>query len=401
MPSFVQVLLAVVPLGGSALAQSPAPAKPPAASGAPKAAAEPALPFEEVARRAAAARDDAPDEALRWYRRGVRMRPTWDEGWWYLGSLSYSADRYADARDAFGRFVALKPDAGPAWALRGLSEFQLKEYDQAERHLSKAMSLGTVGNTEIRKVVYYHFALLRIRAGQFELAVDPLQKLAQGGEPETPDLLDACGLVALREARLPAELAPEKRDLARAAGAAVYAGLAGKTDEMRSRFDTLLRLHPSVPNLHYTYGLFLKEVDVEKAIASQRREMELQPEAVLPALEMAFAYQGNGRYDQALPWAEAAAKRAPGLFAAHYALGRALVELGQVERGLRELEEAARLAPESPEVHFALARAYSAAGRAEDSERERNTFRKLVAERKEVPGVPGFARDLTSSAVKP
>jgi len=381
MPSLVQVVLAVA-LGAPANGQ---------------AAASPEVPFDEVARRAAAARDGAPEQALEWYRRGVKMRPTWDEGWWYLGSLSYSADRYAAARDAFARFLTLKPEAGPAWALRGLAEFQLEQYEEAERHLSKAMSLGSVGNLEIRKVVYYHFALLRIRAGQFELAVDPLQKLAQGGEPETPALLDACGLVALREARLPAGLPAERRELARAAGAAVYAGLAGKADEMRRRFDALLERHPSVLNLHYTYGLFLKEADADKAIAVQQREVELQPEAVLPRLEIAFVHEANGRYEQALPWAEAAVKRAPGLFAGHYALGRALVELGQLERGLAELEEAARRAPASPEVRFALARAYGVAGRAEDSERERETFRKLVAERKTATEVPAFARDLTGA----
>jgi tetratricopeptide (TPR) repeat protein len=401
VPSLAPLLLVVAALNGPAGAQAPAATKPAAASSAPKGVAEPALSFDEVAKRAATAREaDAPEEAVKWYRRGVKLRPKWEEGWWYIGSLSYSTDRYADARDAFGQFLVLKPDAGPAWAMRGLSEFKLKQYDVAQRHLSKGMSLGSVGNAEIRDVVYYHFALLRIRAGQFELAVEPLQQLARSG-PETEALLDACGLVALRDSRLPAEIPAETRELVRSTGGAVYSGLASKSEEMRSRFDALLQRYPAVPNLHYTYGLFLKELDAAKAIAANERELEIQPEAVLPRLELAFAHETSGRYQDALPWAEAAAKLAPRLFAAHYALGRALVELGQVERGVQELEQAVRLAPESPQVRFALVRAYSTAGRTDDAERERAAFRKLAAQRSGPSDVPGFARDLTAATEPP
>ena len=385
-------VVAFFPLGAAGAAAQAA--EPPSGS-APKAAGAPGPSFDEVAQRAASARETDVAEALRWYRRGVRMRPSWEEGWWYLGSLSYSRDRDAEARDAFLKFVALKPDAGPAWALLGLSEFGLKQYDEAQRHLAKGMSLGSVGNGEIRKVVYYHFALLRIRAGEFELALEPLQSLARSG-PETPALLDACGLVALRESRLPADIPAEKRELVRSAGAAMYSALALKSDEVQSRFDAVLDRYPAVPNLHYTYGLCLRGVDAAKALRAYEREVEVQPDAVLPRLEIAFAHETSGRYAEALPWAEQAVKLAPRLFAAHYALGRALVDLGPAERAVQELEEAAHLAPESPEVRFALARAYEAAGRTDDAARERAVFRRLDAERKRPSEVPGFARDLTA-----
>jgi len=395
--SSLALVMATAP--GAEAALPPAP--PPAATSSPKPAAgltaeELALPFEEVARRAANARDaEAPDEAIKWYRRAVRLRPAWDEGWWYLGTLHYGADHHAQARDAFQRFLALKPDAGPAWALRGLCEFELKQYDDALRHLTKGLSLGSVGNVEIRKVVYYHLALLRIRAGQFELAVEPLRSLART-EPETPALLDACGLLVLRDPRLPSEIPAERRELVRAAGGAAYAGFESKTDEMRKRFDALLQRYPDVLNLHYGYGVFMMDVDQEKAVAAHLREIEMQPGAVLPRLEIAFAHERRGEYEAALPYADQAARLAPGLFAARYALGRALVDLGQVSRAITELEEAVRLAPESPEVRFALVRAYHAAGRTEDVERERAVFKKLEAQRKGPSDVPGFARDLTA-----
>jgi tetratricopeptide (TPR) repeat protein len=385
------------PAGPQAAAQNVAPPV-----SAPGTKAELALPFEEVAKRAANARQaEAPEEALEWYRRGVRMRPSWEEGWWYRASLAYGLDHHAEARDAFTRFLALKPESGPAWAMRGLAEYQLKQYDQALRHLSKGMSLGSVGNAEIRRVVYYHFVFLRLRAGQFELAVEPLRLLART-EPESPVLVDACGLLVLRDARLPTEIPPDRAELVRAAGAAAYSGFTSKLDEMRQRFDALLERYPDVPNLHSAYGVFMMDVDAEKAIAAHKRETEIQPEAVMPRLELAFAYERNGAFAEALPWAEQAAKLAPGLFAARYALGRALVETGEVSRGVSELEEAVRLAPESPEVRFGLVKAYAAAGRTADVAREREIFKKLEA-RKKGPSddLPGFARDLTAPSDPP
>jgi Flp pilus assembly protein TadD len=80
---------------------------------------------------------------------------------------------------------------------------------------------------------------------------------------------------------------------------------------------------------------------------------------------------------------------APGLFAAHNALGRALVELGEVERGVTELEAAARLAPDSPEMHYSLVRAYTRAGRADDAARERAIFTELDRKRRAQRGEPG------------
>ena len=84
--------------------------------------------------------------------------------------------------------------------------------------------------------------------------------------------------------------------------------------------------------------------------------------------------------------AERAVVLAPGLFAARHALGRALVESGEVERGIVELEVAARLAPESPEVFSALARAYGRAGRKEQAEGARARFTELDQKRRELRG---------------
>jgi predicted Zn-dependent protease len=108
-------------------------------------------------------------------------------------------------------------------------------------------------------------------------------------------------------------------------------------------------------------------------------------------LQLAFHLLKEGRYEEALPYAESAVKAQPDFFAAHNALGRALLETGETERAIAALETAARLAPNSVQTWFTLARAYQRAGRAEDVKRARENFVKLDAalraEREKTRGV--------------
>jgi tetratricopeptide (TPR) repeat protein len=383
-------------LASNALAQAPADT---ARAGPPRRtapASKPAAGFTEAASRAAAARDSgATEEAIRWYRRATAARPGWDEGWWYIGALSYELKRPVEAATAFGRFVSLKPESGPGWALRGLSEFDAKRYDAAMRHLARGLSLGTVGNAEIRDAVYYTMAVLRMRASQFELATEPLSALARVKEP-TPALLGACGVFVLRLPMLPADVPAEKRDLLDAAGRAAFAALGLKPDAAKL-FDEALARFPTVPNLHYAYGAYLLsqgEQHADAALTQLRLEIEGNPGSVYAPLELAFELLKRGQHQDALGYAQSAVRLAPQLFAGHHALGRALLETGDVPGAVRELEEAVRLAPESPEMRAALARAYVMAGRRQDAERERAVYQKLQVER-EKKRLPGFAREDT------
>ena len=119
--------------------------------------------------------------------------------------------------------------------------------------------------------------------------------------------------------------------------------------------------------------------------------MEISPNHFPSMVQMAFEYLKRDQYNEALPLAEKAVQLAPKLYAARNVLGRVLLEVGQVDRSIRELEEGVKLAPSSPEMHFALARAYTRAGRKQEAARERETFKKLQDEynqKRQVEGKP-------------
>jgi predicted Zn-dependent protease len=343
--------------------------------------------FESVSRRAAAAREgNQLPEAIRLYRQGVRLRPRWDEGWWYVATLLYETDRHREAREAFRRFLALKPDAGPAWALRGLCDFRVGDFDQALAHIDKGLKLGV--SADILRVARYHQALLLVRAGQFELATPVLTVLARN-ETESAGLVEAIGLMMLRLPLFPADIPEARRDVVRRAGRAGYLHLARRGEEAGKAFAELVEAFPTEPWVHYAYGVSLLASDAARGLAELRRETELQPGAVYAHLEIAFELLRQGDNEGARTAGERAVALAPGLFAAHNALGRALVELGEIERGTSELEAAVRLAPDSPEMHYSLARAYAKAGRKEDAARERATFAELERKRRVQRGEPG------------
>jgi tetratricopeptide (TPR) repeat protein len=337
----------------------------------------PAPSFDVLARTAVEAREAGRlDEAAAAYRRAVHLRPAWDEGWWYLATVLYEQQQDAAARDAFTRFLTLKPDAGRAFALRGLCEFRLRQYDRALTDLRKAQTLGLAGNFELTRSVWYHTAILLVRDAQFELAVEPLTMLARS-EPESASLGDAIGLLLLRRAFLPADIPAGSRDVVAAAGRAGYSWFGRAEAAADQRFRALVDHYPDAPNAHYAYGAFLLKTDSEKALAQFRREIAVNPQSAYPHLEIAFELLRRGDARAAAASARAAVRLEPRSPAARNALGRTLVELGDVQAAIRELETAVKLAPGSPEMHFALATAYARAGRKEDAAREREIFTKL------------------------
>jgi tetratricopeptide (TPR) repeat protein len=347
------------------------------ADSAPAASASANARFEQLIQQGAQAREaNRLEEATTLYLQALRIKPKWKEGWWYVGAMLYERDRYADARDAFLQFVSIDQQFGPALALLGLCEFQLRQYEPALVHLMQGNRLGVGENKELWRVTRYHEAILHNRFEQFELAYDVMTRLASE-QMESPDLILALGLTMLRMAYLPEDVPADKREMAFKAGRAASFMLTKRPKEAANEFKELVENYPNAPGAHYAYGVYLLRDTPEAAIQEFRREIEISPKHVAARLQIAFGLIKEDRHAEAAPFAEEAVKLAPDLFASHNALGRILIETGQIERGIKELELGAKLAPDSPEMYFALARAYTRAGRPKDAERARAEFTRL------------------------
>jgi tetratricopeptide (TPR) repeat protein len=377
---------------GQVAPKSPSP--PPATAKAPaKAPAPGAAEFQSLAKRAQAAHEAQKlDEALGLYRKALQIRPRWSEGRFALGAVLYDLDRYEEARAEFRRVLVQEPKSGAAWAFRGMCEFQLRNHEQALADLQKGRLLGLATNPSLKSVADYHTGILLVRFAQYEAAREILSNFALVDQ-DSPGVIEGLGLAALRLPYLPSEVPADKREMITIAGRAIFQFTKNRySPTARLAFDELVTRYPEEPNAHYAKGAFLMTVEESEAgLAEFRRVLSMQPSHVPAMLQLAFHLMKEGRYEEALPYAEGAVAAEPDFFAAHNALGRVLLELGQTDRSIAELEKAARLAPNSVQTYFSLARAYQRAGRTEDVKRARDTFVKLEAalraEREKTRGV--------------
>jgi tetratricopeptide (TPR) repeat protein len=369
----------LIALTGLASAQT----MPPATTEVDKTKALPAASkFQQIAKRAAQARDENHSEdAIRLYREALKINPSWLEGWWDLGTILYDDDRYDEARKAFRRLANLKSDGAPAWAMLGLCEFELRNYEQALQHLRRAQAIGVGNNPELSAVSEYHLAILYTRFEEYEAGAEALFTMARAGN-ESPSLIEALGLSVLRMPFLPAEMPPDKREMVLMAGRAAYDMRTNRPADGKKEFEELISRYGEASNVHYAYGTFLLKVDADAALGEFNREIQISPKHVAARLQIAFEDIKREDFTSGLPFAEKAVELAPQLFAARDALGRILLGMGRTDQAISELETAVKLAPDSPEVRFALYTAYARAGRKEDAKRARAEFMHLDKLRK-------------------
>jgi tetratricopeptide (TPR) repeat protein len=289
-------------------------------------------------------------EAIRDYQHVLALRPEWKEGWWNLGALQYSDNRFAEAATTLQHVVEFAPDLGTAWSLLGLSEFETKDFADALIHLEKAQSLGLKDDFEIERVSSYHLGLLLVRTGKFERASDLLLKTFDGGEMSA-QVKFALGLATLRIALLPEELDPSQEALVLAAG-----GTASTGSEALDRFPALLPAYPDVPYLHYAYGLALAKAGRDKdAIALLHEETNVSPESPLPWIAISRLQLHLGAVNEAVTSSQKAVTLGPTNRIAHESLALALKSAGNTERAAAEQKIADHVAvQEAPERRLVL-----------------------------------------------
>ena len=316
------------------------------------------------------------DEAIRLFRRALSQEPESEQALWYLGTLLYEKKQYAEAREVLRQFVTIRPDAGPAWALLGLSEFQLKEYPRALDHLQRAMALGMGDRKDLVQTVFYDVAVLLTREERFDDSMDMLLKMLASGPPD-PTLVEPAGLAGLRLPLLPAEIPPDLRELVNLAGQAVLALQTQHYEEAESEFKRLVSAYPNEPGVHFLYGAYLTQLHPNDAVPEFERELQISPSNVLARIRLADHLITQRDFDRALTLARQAIKLDPKRPSAHMLAGEALLALGNAADGLKELETAREIDPSVTRTHWDMLRAYAAAGRKEDAEREKQEIEKL------------------------
>jgi tetratricopeptide (TPR) repeat protein len=99
-------------------------------------------------------------------------------------------------------------------------------------------------------------------------------------------------------------------------------------------------------------------------IEALRRRLEKDPASIAFA-QLAEEYRRGGDYQQAIAICREGLERHPGYLSAQVTLGRALIELGQLDEARRALEAVLRVAPDNLAAIRALAEIHEHLGEAD------------------------------------
>jgi tetratricopeptide (TPR) repeat protein len=363
--------------------------------------------FDQLKAKADEAREAGRlEDAIELYRKAVAAKPNWVDGWWYLATLLYDRDQYAEAIPAFKRVTELQPQTGAPFVMLGLCEFRVGNYDNALGRIQQGRQIGVGNNHDLDMAMRYHEGLLLSLKGNFETAQNLFGALSYENV-NREDLIIAHGLAVLRLPMLPSQISPDYRDreMIRRAGFAEHLAAQKNQGDARQEYERLVADFPKAPGVQYAFGRYLlTQRDDETAIAAFKKEIENSPNHALARLQIAYINMRNKEAEAGLKYAEEAVKLHTRLPLGHYVLGRILFEMGENARAVEELEIARRLAPNEARVHFTLSRAYARAGRKAEADQARETFSRLnkIAEEATAKGfVRGEAIDENSEKPKP
>jgi tetratricopeptide (TPR) repeat protein len=331
---------------------------------------------------ASAAKEDASDEQS-------------NRQLWTRAMQEYTAGKYSAASADLKTWLAVNHDSGTGWAILGLCEFELKDFDNALIHLDRGSKLGLSAGSESLFLAKYTLGILLVHAGEFDRAADILSSAIGASGPLAQKVEFALGLALLRKPEFPDAVNPSQTDLISDAGRIEALLYQSQYDKAFPQLKLLINRYPAVPFLHYAYGTaFIALSQFDQAAAQMEAERSLSPSSELPCVRLASIALREHDSAAAITWSQQALQLAPNSVDAHYLLGRASLENGDVPSAIRELEIAAKLSPASPEVHFNLAKAYARAKMTEKAQQERDIFSRLNDLEQSGPGHQGSQVDL-------
>lgn len=328
--------------------------------------------FEELATRAAAALDaEKLPEALDLYRQALQVKPNWEEGWWFVGIISYNTQQYAEGERAYAKLVEINPRSGPGWAFMGLCEFETGAYENSLQHIERGLSLSGGGPQDAQQVLRFHEAMLLTRERKWDPARRVYRTFAQKGVQD-PALIAGIGVNALELPMLPSEVPPDRQELVLTAGNAALCWMTGDKAKTDAAFSVLLNRFPAGTGVHYLYATYLLSSNqTEAGTAELKRELELHPDNPSADGTLALVLAVADKVSEALPYARKAAATPQPDARMLYVYGLVLDKTGDMQQAIDRLEASEKLDADNPDVHIVLAGAYSKVGRDGDARRER------------------------------
>ncbi|HEX8115856.1 MAG TPA: tetratricopeptide repeat protein, partial [Pyrinomonadaceae bacterium] len=304
------------------------------------------------------------------------------EAYTALGKIYVARGDYARAVTALEAAAARRPDSEEALVDLSIAYFQAGQYRQAAEPLGKVLARNPRSEPARHMLGKTRFML-----GEFADAARELEA-ALALAPKDYDAAYTLGLAYLKERRV-ADARRAYDSLAAALGETpqlrVLTGRAyretGFFDEAVAEFKRAAALDPRHPRVHYHLGLTYLLKDGAARLGDATRELELElaahPEEFLALYYLGVIHSSEGRWPQAAPLLEKAARLQPDNPDPYFLLGIAYQNLGKYEQAIEALRKSIALNPrlehndyQVTNAHFRLGQSLVKAGRAAEGEQE-------------------------------
>jgi tetratricopeptide (TPR) repeat protein len=315
------------------------------------------------------------DEALAEFKTELAANPDEYLAHYYLGVGYLVQRKWELAIASFERAAAIQPNNPDPYFQLGQAFQELAKHDQAIAVLRKSIELNPAFVHNKYQVTIAHARLAKslLKIGQVEAGQKELQLAsdlkAEAFKQEQESYKGEAKTVA------PAAGNPNNKSPVRGAidGPASEAkGLDQKAQqELKASAVYYTRV---VAAAHNNIGLLRAERQDFRA-AAQQFALAAKWDPQLEGLDynLGLAYYKSEWYQQAVTPLEKELKEHPGnrqattlLSLSRYALGKALLQKGDLNGAIENLERATKLAPEHADIHYQLGQAYLAAGRKVD-----------------------------------
>jgi tetratricopeptide (TPR) repeat protein len=233
-------------------------------------------------------------DALEQYRAALEAQPDLLEATVKLGTQHLRSQRYADAAQAFNRAVELNDRLMLAFVGLGLSQHAAGSRHEALATFDLAASLEP------------STALLFAEAARLHLKAEQQGQIGMGGRVPTADDGDV--------------------DLLR---------------EALRRHERALQVHPNRADLHYHYGLLLRQMGrSEEAVAAFRRAVAINPQYAKALIKLGLLLKELGQVDEAVDVFQRALLINREYVDVHYQLGLLFAQRSRFELAVEEFERA-------------------------------------------------------------
>jgi len=327
-------------------------------------------------------RDGRWDEAAAAFGEATVLAPTSAKAYFNLGLARLQQGHLDDAQVALKHTVSLAPKLRGANLFLGIVQYRENDYASAIASLKREIQVDPANAKTLMWL-----GVAQLAAGDASAASVALDRAAQLS-PADVDVLYHRGrahmLVSKESYEQMYKADPDSWRVHQALAQSFVE--ADRLEDAVNECQVALRQRPTEPGLHEELGdIYWKQNQLEKAESSFQDELKIDSESVSSMYKLAVVSLERAKPETTAALMNEVLRRAPRYLDAHYQMGRAQAQLGQVDAAIASFKAAVADAGQTDreslrQSYYQLAQLYRRAQRPEESKTALEAFMRLKQE---------------------